>query len=88
MHHLHMRDVAVTENGCVHLLFPDDLFEILLGINSDTFGVVRSGQIRRIDTAFDVGYLSGGEPYHLCIRVVTKNDIEVVEVSSGRSENH
>ena len=51
-------------------------------------GVARSGERRRIPTFVDPRDLRGRECHHESFGVVAEDDVEVVEIASGRSHDH
>jgi hypothetical protein len=56
---------------------------IALGINRDAFRIHLPGQLAGIRAAFDIGNLGRSECHHFIVRVVTEEDVEVVEIAPG-----
>ena len=55
--------------------------------DGDAKRVVRPGEFGRVEPAFDVGDLRGGEGDDFDLRVVPVDEVEVVEVASGRAQD-
>src|SRR5208282_4126487 len=87
MHEVLVGNIAVGKDHCVNFVFGDQLFEILLFEDGNTFGIEMSGKFRRITASGDVGNLSGGEGDYVIIRIVAKPNVEIVEVSAGGTKN-
>ena len=78
-----MRHVGVSEDNLVDVELLDQFGQLAFGVDRDAFRVKLSSQFFRIQAAFDVGDLRGGESYHFVILVTAEEGVEVVEVTPG-----
>src|SRR5262245_40724861 len=84
VHHVVMRDVAISEDDIAHATLLNDTWQVLLRENGDTLGISRAGQLGGVEPPLDVGDLGRGEGDHLIGGVVAEEDVEVVEIASRR----
>jgi len=87
-YHVLVGDVGIGEDDEVYLVLDDQLLEVVFGEDWDAVGILRSGELRRVLPARDVGDLSSGESDHLVRGVVAVQDVEVVKVPPGGTENN
>ena len=83
VHDVFMRDIAVREYDLIDVELADQSQEFALGKDRDAFGVATPGELGWIGASFDIGDLSGRECDDVVVRVVSKVDVEVVEVTTG-----
>ena len=78
---LYEKTTTSTEHSSIRL------FEILLLKDRDAVRVQASSKHGRITAPGNIRNLRGSKSNHLVVEVLTKNDIEIVEVSARSSEN-
>ena len=87
MHDRFVRDIAVSKDDLVDGKLPDQVNEFIFGKNRDTIGVERTRQRGRIGASFDIWDLRRGKGDNLAGRVIAKDKIEIVEISSRRAHD-
>ena len=83
VHHMLIRNIAVTEQHEIDLALSNQPLQLLFGKNRNARRVQRTRQAGRIVAVFDVGNLGRCKGNDRVVRVVTKKHIEVVEISPG-----
>ncbi len=76
-----MREVAVGKDCLVHVVLPDKLLKLILGIDRNPVGIKLSCEYRRVRSPGDVRNLRGRESYDIVPFIVAEVDIEIVEVA-------
>jgi hypothetical protein len=79
--------VAVGEDHDIHCLLADDLFHAFFFYDWNSLGIKLARQRGRISLIRNIGDLGGGESYDLVFGVVAKDNVKVMEVPAGGSEN-
>ena len=87
MHHVLVRNVAVSKDNLVNRALGQDPFQIGLGINWDALRIMLSGQGGRIETPGNIRDLRGGKGQHLVLRPFAEEHIEVVKVATCRTHD-
>ena len=87
VHHMLIRNIAVTEQHEIDLALSNQPLQLLFGKNRNARRVQRTRQAGRIVAVFDVGNLGRCKGNDRVVRVVTKKHIEVVEISPGCPQN-
>lgn len=88
VHHLCMGEIGVGEHDLVHLFAAHDLRKLTLGADRDAVGIARSGERRRVGPVVDPRDLRRREGHHERPGIVSEDDVEVVEIASGRPHDH
>ena len=87
MHQRRIGHIAVGKRHNVDLLVADDLFHPIFFQDRNAVGIQIARQFRGITASSNVGDLCGSEGNYVELRVVTKDYVEVVKISSGRTED-
>ena len=85
VHHVLVRDVGVREDDFVHVVLVDQLLELVLGRDRDPVPVELASQLRRVDPPVDVRNLRRREDDDLVLLAAAVDEVEVVEVPTGRA---
>jgi hypothetical protein len=80
--------LAVGEDDEVDGHLADELLQLGLGDDRDAGGIRRAGELGRVAPTGDARDLGGGEGHDLDGRVVTVDDVEVMEVATRRAHDH
>ncbi len=86
-HHMLVGNVAVGKHTVIDLELFDQPAQVLFGIDGNAVGVEFPRELGRVLSAFDVGDLGGREGHHIVILVPPVVHVEVVEVSSCRTDD-
>src|SRR5450759_5141568 len=76
-------NVRIGENNLFDLVFFDQLEQVGLGKDGNTFWIQFPSKLRRIRATLDVGDLGCSESHHFIVLVIAEIDIEIVEVAPG-----
>ena len=87
MHQRRIGHVAVGKGHNIDLLIADNLFHPVFFQDGNAFGVKVSRQFCGITSSSNVGDLCGSEGNYVEVGVVTKDYVEVVEISSSRTKD-
>ena len=87
VHDLLVPHVGVGEDDDVDVLTLDEVGQLGLVDDRDSLRIKAARELGRIAAPVDVGDLRRGEGDHLVARVVAEHDVEVVEVTTGRTED-
>jgi hypothetical protein len=87
VHDVLVTDVAVGEDNLVDAQPPDEVLPLVLGVDGDAGGVQAARELGRIAATGNVGDLCGSEGDNLVLRVISVDQVEVVEVAASRAEN-
>src|SRR5208283_1089158 len=85
VHDLGVRKVGVGEDHEVHRFPTNEVLELVLRHDRDALRVSRAGETRGVDPTGDVRDLRRRERDHLEFRTAPVEEVEVVEVSPGRT---
>jgi len=85
VHHVLVRHVRVREDDLVHLVLADQVSELVLRVDRDSVRVEIARQERGIDAARDIRDLRRGEGDNVVFLAAPVDDVEVVEVATGRT---
>ena len=88
VHHLDVGDVGVGKGGQVDFMIPDQIDQGVFGVNRDALGVKLTGQLGRVAPAVNVRDLGGGETDDPVAGVVSKVNVEVVKIPTGRPDDN
>ena len=89
MHDVGVGNIGVCEHHIIDAPFSHDGVEFGLGTDLDPVRISPPGELGRIRTVVDVGDLRSGEGNDFDLRIVSKHDVERVEVSSaGARDQH
>jgi hypothetical protein len=83
IHYVLVRHVGVGEDDVGHAQVSDQLPKVLLGEYRDALGIEASGELRRVATAVNAGYLRRGERDDLPVRIIAVMNVEVVKIAPG-----
>src|SRR5208282_575204 len=87
MHEVLVGNIAIGKHYRINRVFSDQVFQIFLFEDRNALRIQAAGQFRRITTAGNVGNLSGSERNYLVVGIITKYDVEIVEVPAGGTQN-
>ncbi len=82
-----IRNVAVGKHRDVHLLVANDLLHPVLFQDRNALRVSLACKFRRIMSSSNVGDLGCGEGDYLKFRLIAKNYVEVMKISSSSSQD-
>ena len=88
MHHRFVTQVRVGQYHHVHVLGHDHLFKFLLELDGDPLWVQIASERGWIGPVIDVRDLCRGECDHIVLLAIAEENVEIVEISTGRSHDY
>ena len=87
VHEVFVFHVAVGEDDHIDFVLANDTFHLVFFDDRDPLGIFLACEGGGIGLVGDIGDLGGGEGDDLVLRVVAEDNVEVMEVPAGGSEN-
>jgi hypothetical protein len=75
--------IGIRQRDDLDLMVADQRFQLGLVVNGDAFGIVGTGQLRRIDPPVNIGNLRRGKGDHANVLAILPMHVEVVEIAAG-----
>ena len=81
MHHIGVRNIAISEDDLRNSLRLDQGFEPLFRVDRNAVRVRLTGKLRRLGSIFNVRDLGSGEGHNFVGRIGSKIHVEIVKIS-------
>ena len=87
VHQRRIGNIAISKDHHVDMLVADDLFHLVFFQDRNSVGIKVASQFGGITASGNVGDLRGSEGNYVKLRIIAKHYVEVVKISSSRTED-